>query len=119
MQKAVNKVRQENGLSELKYDAICGFISQEHAEDMFFNSYLSHENPEGQDVRDRYEESGAVDIIYESITHGTDDINAALNEWLTTDSLRDVLLNTEVTHHGIGVWGEGDNTYWVHCLVKP
>jgi len=54
----VNRVRLENGLSELEYDEELAEISRSHSQDMAVHSYIGHVDSEGRNQIERAREAG-------------------------------------------------------------
>lgn len=54
----INKERQKNGLSSLKWNEQLQMIARKHSQDMAVRKYFSHESPEGQNFSNRYSKSG-------------------------------------------------------------
>ncbi|WP_236995942.1 CAP domain-containing protein [Natronorubrum daqingense] len=55
---AVNEERVDAGVDELEFDDELRDIAYAHSEDMAERGYFAHEDPDGNDVSDRYEEAG-------------------------------------------------------------
>ncbi|MDQ2050085.1 CAP domain-containing protein [Natronolimnohabitans sp. A-GB9] len=55
---AVNEERADADVNELEFDTELRDIARAHSEDMAERGYFSHEDPEGNDFTDRYEEAG-------------------------------------------------------------
>lgn len=54
----INKRRAENGLSKLELDSQLQAIARSHSTDMANRSYFAHEDPDGDDFSDRYDDAG-------------------------------------------------------------
>ena len=119
MQEAINKTRIYHGLKPLKFDVTCAISAQEHAQDMYEYNYFSHVDRLGGRAMQRYQKYKRVYRIFENLGRGTEDIPTMIEAWLNSPSHRDNLLSALPTHQGVGVIGEGDQTYWVLCMIQP
>jgi len=54
----INERRANNGLDPITYDSALASIAEDHSQDMIERDFFAHENPDGDDVGDRYDQAG-------------------------------------------------------------
>lgn len=127
--KKVNAIREERNLSSYEYSLYLSSVGRAHSEDMYTQSYFSHENPEGERIWNRFNKeegdwSKACDRISENIaknwvgqpvndahtsephTYWTEEeiAEAIVQQWMHSDSHRKAMLHPDNDIHGIGVY---------------
>lgn len=116
----VNDVRSERGLSTLTFDHSIASVASNHSEDMAERDYFRHQNPEGQNARDRLRAAGVQcravgENIYRDEGFGTEPESTAervVESWLNSPGHRENLLRRGWSAEGIGVEIRGDRV-WV------
>ena len=69
------------------------------------NEYFDHVSPDNKDVGDRLKEGGVpYRSAGENIAAQYTDAIAAVERWLNSKGHRDVMLNEDFTHLGVGVY---------------
>ncbi len=104
----VNAVRQERNLIELRGSSALALVARAHAEDMARRGYLSHVNPEGESPLDRVQDARVEGfrLLAENIAATSvqgNRIEAALVEWLASESHRTNLLNPAFNTTGVAI----------------
>ncbi|MBX0305717.1 CAP domain-containing protein [Haloarcula salinisoli] len=54
----INERRTANGLEPIAYDPALASIAEDHSQDMIDRNFFAHENPDGDDFADRYDQAG-------------------------------------------------------------
>ena len=101
----LNVFRVNNDLPILSEDADLTLVAMEHSEDMYSQSYLSHESPTKGSLEERLEVEG---IEYKNAeeniaTSYIDSIEAA-HGWLNSNTHRKYMLDEAYTHVGSGTF---------------
>lgn len=52
----INEVRDEHGLDPLEWDGTIASVSRAHSADMHHRDYFAHENPDGEEPMDRFQD---------------------------------------------------------------
>ena len=123
----INDIRTEQGLAELEMDEQIRHIARAHSADMATRKYFSHQNPEGQRVRDRADLADAeycrtwAENIHRSwlyASYGTRNgvriprnwrtpeelAQLAVHSWMnSTEGHREAILNSEYYETGLGI----------------
>ena len=100
-----NTFRQKFGLRQLQsYDQL-NTVAMAHSEDMFLQSYISHESPTYGSLKQRLEASG---ILYEeadeNVAMAYYDTIEAIHGLMNSPNHRAMMLNDYYTHIGTGVY---------------
>lgn len=106
----VNAVRADEGLNQLEFDEQVATVARGHSRDMAENDFFSHVTPDGETVRDRFEDEGLVcrsmaeNILYQP---AADDPATAAKEcvesWMGSSGHRRNILNERWDSEGLGV----------------
>ncbi|WP_254525078.1 CAP domain-containing protein [Natrinema caseinilyticum] len=106
----VNAVRAEEGLNQLAFDERVATVARGHSRDMAENDFFSHVTPDGETVRDRFEEEGLVcrsmaeNILYQPAAD--DPVTAAkacVESWMGSSGHRRNILDERWDSEGLGV----------------
>jgi len=121
---AVNAVRREHGLFELKENEELAAVARTHSEDMAARDYLDHVSPEGQVAADRVEGGGIEFLsLAENIqfNRGMDDpAQAAVKWWMSSPGHREAILTPEYRETGVGVVLRDDGSfYFTQLFINP
>lgn len=141
--KRVNIERRKRGRSPLKYDQELSNIAFSHSQEMAKNNYLRHDNLDGQDVSERYDEAGynckvrvsestyatggenilftyydkpvSSDQLDKTLEHTTMEqlAKGAVNQWMNSPEHRRNLLKHYWNKEGIGVYMTDQNKVYV------
>ncbi len=127
----VNMERAKHGLAPLRYHTDLATSAQEHAQDMGYRDFFSHENPEGQRSGDRIKETGYGVVnaqecrcsykVYlgENIAKGQNTVDQVIEEWMASPSHREAMLSKDYQEIGVGIAGD----IWVlnlgHVDITP
>jgi uncharacterized protein YkwD len=138
----VNKERQRQGLSILKYDEALVRIARKHSQDMANRSYFDHYTPEGKDHLFRYKRDGyqcsvqegrvihmgaeniALNHLYDSVTtingvarydwNSEDKIAVSTVEgWMKSPGHRHNILTPYFLKQGIGIFISPDDKVYI------
>lgn len=105
-----NAERAKNGLNLLKLDDNLIKSAQNHAEDMFNNSYFSHTSLDGRTLSDRiFKYSREFVYMGENIAKGQNSPKSVIDSWMASQGHRENILNQNYKKIGIGYC----NGYWV------
>lgn len=100
-----NIIRDQHGLSQLEWEESVSDVAFLHSQDMEENDYFSHENPDGDGLKERLSNH---DVYYlaagENIAAMYPDAAAAMEGWMNSESHREALLSEHYTHLGVGVY---------------
>ncbi len=115
---AVNKLREENGLKPLLYDAELEQLSVIKAQDMIQRSYFDHYSPY---YGNPWDMATLFDYDYtsfgENIARNFNSVETVVDAWMASPKHRDNILKTSYTHIGIGVkQASNGNFYWVQLF---
>lgn len=115
---AVNKLRVEQGLKPLLYDAELGQLAIIKAQDMINRGYFDHYSPY---YGNPWDMATLFDYDYtsfgENIARNFNSVDTVVNAWMASPKHRDNILKTSYTHIGIGVkQAENGNFYWVQLF---
>lgn len=102
-----NVYRSRHSVEPVALEETLELVARKHSEDMAMQNYFSHESPEFGDLEDRLEE---ILIDYESagenIAANYYDAAEVVHGWLNSDEHRNVLLEEDFTHLGVGTFGK-------------
>lgn len=103
----VNKEREAQGLSQLKFDGSLRKIGRSHSADMFTRGYFSHYSPEGKTVADRAVDEG-IDylVIGENLAYAPN-AELAHKGLMNSEGHRANILSKDYHKIGIGVMDGG------------
>lgn len=115
----INRVRTEQGLTQLELDTeLCGIVSQRSYE---LSQYWSHTRPDGRDYATVLEDFGfpgeALGELSVYVSGGFDGASVA-QKWLGSETHRQMLLMTDISRMGIGIFQTNGYTYICLILVK-
>lgn len=121
---AVNEIRREHGLEELRTNETLVRIARGHSEDMARRQYFAHDTPEGLGSKDRAKRQ---DVSFRRLgenlhrNRGVDDpVRAAVDSWMASRSHRKTILTPEYTETGIGVAvDERGAVYFTQLFLLP
>jgi len=118
----VNREREANGLQPIAYDDELAAIAAGHSEDMAEGDYVSHTQPDGDGMRERYNQAGyacsgggenvaqtwwreSIDTGEETVEYDTEQELAAgiVAQWMQSPGHRKNILRTGWRVEGIGV----------------
>ncbi|HFC30657.1 MAG TPA: CAP domain-containing protein [Oceanospirillales bacterium] len=102
-----NRVRQQNGLSQLQFDPKLALAARHHAEEMARLNYFSHQSPTPASktpaMRVARAGSGVVAIGENlALVHPGNVASSSLEGWMNSPGHRENLLNPIYTHVGFG-----------------
>jgi len=113
---AVNEARASQGLAALSGAADLNELAQSYSERMAAEGFFSHEDPEGNRLKDRIEAAGISYLaVGENLAknRGHDDPAAvAVTSWMGSSGHRANMLNPEYTETGVGIAQSTDGTYY-------
>jgi uncharacterized protein YkwD len=112
----INKIRKQQGLSELSYSDQLASVARQYSQKMAERNFFSHTSPDGDSVADRVK---SAKIFYWMVgenlfrsTNITQPVPAAVEGWMNSPGHRANILRSEYRETGIGVWRVG-NSYWI------
>ena len=112
----VNKIRVENGLSELSQDWQLSRIARFKSQDMKDKNYFSHESPT---YGSPFEMMKSFGITYryaaENIAKGQTSAQNVVNAWMNSSGHRKNILNPYFTKIGVGYVKSGN--YWTQMFI--
>jgi uncharacterized protein YkwD len=124
-----NAARDENGLEGLEPNAILDAAAQAHARDMARRSFYSHVSPEGDDVQDRYLDSGGSrwELVAENIAQCSgcsspatiESVQSFQEGWMNSPPHRENILARGLSSFGFGIAGDGSTVYAVQTFAGP
>jgi uncharacterized protein YkwD len=104
---AVNKIRNEHGLSLQSVSLPLARMARSHSEDMAARGYFAHESPDGEDLSHRVQGRGLkYRRMAENIgrNRGMEDpVAEAVGRWMASNSHRENLLDPGLTETGVGI----------------
>lgn len=113
-----NKVRRENGLSELSENWQLSRVARYKAEDMRDKNYFAHESPTYGSPFTMMKSFGiSYRAAAENIAKGYTTAQAVVDGWMNSPGHRQNILNAAYTEIGVGYAG-GSNT-WAQMFLKP
>lgn len=111
-----NILRERFEVTRLSWDEETAKVAFQHSEDMEKNQFFSHSSPHSGELTDRLD---AQDINYkmagENLAVQYIDGPAAVEGWLNSEAHRNILLEIEFTHLGVGVY---QKTYTQNFIKK-
>lgn len=101
----INVFRVNNNVQMIKSDETINELAMQHSEDMYSQSYLSHESPTNGSLKQRLEEVG-IDFkkAEENIATAYIDSIEAAHGWLNSSDHREYLLDEQYTQVGSGTF---------------
>jgi uncharacterized protein YkwD len=100
-----NIIRQRFQLDPLLWDEKTAEVAYNHSVDMYESDFFSHESPESGTLFDRLK---TADILFslagENIAAHYTDGPAVVEGWLNSKGHREIMLNEDFTHIGVGVY---------------
>lgn len=104
MLQLINQLREEHGLDRLELSQPLGVAAEPKARDMAEQDYLSHVSPDGQTPRELLDEVGypSNTAIGENIAAGQQSAEATFEQWLNSQTHREIMLSEEFAAIGIG-----------------
>ncbi|KAG7385998.1 hypothetical protein PHYPSEUDO_000853 [Phytophthora pseudosyringae] len=109
---AVNKQRQDAGLSALCANSKLQSAAQGHSDDMAANNFMSHTGSDGSTMSDRVTAAGyRWNSIAENVAAGQIDVEAVMTAWMNSAGHRANIMSTKVTMFGCAYAYNADSTY--------
>lgn len=112
-----NEARSQNGESPVQLDNELAEAAQRKSEDMKENNYFSHTSPTYGSAADMLQE---FDIEFtkasENIAAGQASPQEVVEGWLNSEGHRRNILDSEVTHIGVGYTPDG--SYWTQLFIR-
>ncbi|PIC71701.1 hypothetical protein CSV77_00380 [Sporosarcina sp. P16b] len=109
-----NQLREGHQLPLLSYNDKLATLSRKHSQEMIFRKYSSHDEGPGEVFADRLKDVGLTPSkAGENIAFNYIDAIETVHGWLNSPKHRDVLLNPNFTHTGIGVY----NKYYTQSFM--
>ena len=120
--RAINVVRSQQGLIELRRDPLLDAVAREHSLDMAQRHYFAHETPEGLNPVDRLKRGGATGFSLAGenvgLTSRGDPNREIVEAWLASPAHRDNLLAPAFNATGVGIARAADGTlYYTQLYV--
>ena len=115
----VNKERQKEGISPLKYNSLLEQTAQQHSEDMVLNNFFDHTNLRGESPFDRMKNNG-IDYFSagENIACGQSSPEEVMESWMNSDGHRKNILNASYNQIGVGIAiNEYGVIYWTQNFI--
>ncbi|MFD2802751.1 CAP domain-containing protein [Prauserella oleivorans] len=106
----MNRERASAGCAPVRVDSNLTSAAQAHSDDMATHNRLSHESSDGTSFDERVESYGYPDPAAENVAMGLSSADAVLQNWMTSETHRDNILDCDVTAIGVGV--NSDGWYW-------
>lgn len=111
-----NLIRRRHELPPLVWDSKAAMAAAKHSQDMHDHQFFSHESPQYGDLSKRL---GALGVSFqlagENIAaHQVDGVEATVG-WLNSQKHREIMLNAEFTHLGVGVYAD----YYTQNFLTP
>lgn len=112
----VNKEREANGLSYVKYSDKLSQAAAKRAEEIV--STFSHTRPDGTSCFTIMDEYGiGYYTVGENIAMGQGSPSSVMNSWMNSSGHRANILNAQFNFIGIGAVKEGGRYYWVQLFA--
>lgn len=105
----INEERQKNGLPPLTLDSLLTTTAQTKAKDMVENNYFSHTSPTYGSPFEMMQNAGITYIAAGENIAGNNNIDDAINSFLTSEEHSKNILSNSYNYIGIGI--EKSNTY--------
>ena len=120
--RAINTVRSQQGLIELRRDPVLDAVARAHSLDMAQRHYFAHETPEGLNPVDRLKRGGATGFSLAGenvgLTSRGDPNREIVEAWLASPAHRDNLLAPAFNATGVGIARAADGTlYYTQLYV--
>ncbi|RMH74195.1 MAG: CAP domain-containing protein [Gemmatimonadetes bacterium] len=118
-----NNYRAQHGLNPLYMREDVRTVARQHSLDMLDRNFFDHTNPDGESPADRLKNAHisytawAENIALNS--GATDPASTVMNQWINSEGHRLNILNTAVTHIGIGVVRAGETYYYTQLFMRP
>lgn len=114
MLQRINIIRQQHGLSPIVLNAQLSQSAQTYADLMLRQNHFSHTSPNGQTFRQRNEAAGYTNWQWmgENIARGQGTVNQVVNDWMSSPTHRQNILDPRAQEMGLG-FTAGSDTYWV------
>jgi len=110
-----NVYRLRHSIRTVEQEYTLGIVAGKHSEDMAMQNYFSHESPDFGVLENRLEEAQIVyDGAGENIAANYYDSAEVVHGWLNSSEHREVLLEEDFTHLGVGTFGK----YYTQNFVK-
>lgn len=111
---AVNRIREEHGLSALVARESLAGVARKHSEEMVRLGFFDHVTPDGRRIEDRVRAAGIpYRMVAENIqkNRGWDDpVQVAVDSWMKSRKHRDAILTPDFRETGVGAAVEQDGT---------
>ena len=113
-----NRIRTQNGLPALKWDADVCRMARDHSERMSRQNFFAHTTPDGKRLRDRARLVGILtfSVVAENIAYnqGYEDPGAfAVERWMLSDKHRANILSSEFRAMAIGSYVAPDGAVYL------
>jgi len=103
MFEALNRYRQENGLSPLIYSRKLEELADAHARDLWQRSFFDHINPDGLGPGDRALQAGFChEYVGENIAAGQTSVESVMRAWKNSPSHDRNMLLSQYVYVGMG-----------------
>lgn len=103
----VNRERNKQGVKSVNADYRLGQVALEHAQDMYYNNYFSHQSLDGRTLGDRLKK-GRINykIAGENIARGQKTEVRVMQSWMNSPGHRRNILNKKFNKLGIARSGD-------------
>ena len=125
-EKAVNRIRVQHGLAALVSVPTLVNVARAHSADMVRRNYFDHVDPDGRHPSDRVTDAGVSwTKVSENLAMnaGMDDpVARAVQGWMESPGHRANILDSALTHTGVGIAEDGDGGYTftqVFAALRP
>ena len=113
---AVNAQRSANGRSALTWNNRLGQAAQDHTQDMFDHSTMSHTGSDGSTASQRVTAAGYVwQATGENVAAGQTSVTQVMTDWMNSSGHRANILSVNYTEFGCARVGN----YWTQVFGKP
>ena len=98
-----NARRKENSLSPFLRSEALELLAKIHAQDMYNRKKVDHRGFDGR--ADKAQIAG-FNLVAENVAGGSYEASGFIDLWMTSPGHREILLDPELTHIGIGIYGK-------------
>lgn len=113
----INAVRLAHGKTALTQDPLVAVAARGHSQAMVSGNFFSHDNPNGQTMRDRLSAAGVMSkSAGEALTAGTWTPMDAVMAWMNSPPHRDILLG-DYTAGAVGI-ASGSSAYGIYFTLN-
>lgn len=120
----INQARADAGAPPVSLEPRLSAAAQRHSNDMAAHDFVSHTGSDGSNYWQRIEEAGYTPIVMagEVIAAGQTDAFHVVEGWMNSPRHKEVLLQTDFVHLGVG-HAQRDGTqygnYWTVSIAQP